>query len=154
MYIQVLFLLKVTKYIYSRRGNIVSSPFVSVKAFGDACRLMDVRLKSHVFFIYMLRGTISCKVYNVNFETVIIVMIETTLMFVLLLYVFPVIVCVAWSKLWGDPITYKSYMPIINLTYVAVFFCIFIISILALIIERFPYLIYNYKKILKEIRRK
>ena len=42
LYMYVACLLQVTKYI-SRRGNIVSSPFVSVKAFGDACRLMDVR---------------------------------------------------------------------------------------------------------------
>lgn len=33
------------------RGNFVSSPFVSVKAFGDACRLMDVRQQvSRLFF--------------------------------------------------------------------------------------------------------
>ncbi len=154
MYIQVLFLLKVIKYIYSRRGNIVSSPFVSVKAFGDACRLMDVRLKSHVFFIYMLRGTISCKVYNVNFETVIIVMIETTLMFVLLLYVFPVIVCVAWSKLWGDQIISQSFIPVINLIYAVLCCCIAIVIVSALIIEQFPNLIYNYKKILNDRRKK
>lgn len=81
-------------------------------------------------------------------------MIEMILMSVLLLYVLPVILCVVWSKLWGDPITYQSFIPIINLIYILICFCTLILTIFALIIERFPNLIYNYKKILNDIRRK
>lgn len=81
-------------------------------------------------------------------------MIEMVLIFVLLLYVLPVTVCVVWAKIWDEPITHHSFIPIINMAYTIIYFSILIVSIFALIIECFPTFIYNYKKILNDRWRK
>ena len=81
-------------------------------------------------------------------------MLEMVFMFIFFLYVLPVIVCAVCFKLWGGQIISQSFIPVINLLYAVVCCCIAIVIILALIIEQFPNLIYNYKKILNEIRKK
>ena len=74
--------------------------------------------------------------------------------FIFLLYVLPVIVCAVCCKLWGDQIISQSFIPIINLLYAVICCCIAIVIVSALIIEQFPNLIYNYKKILNDRRKK
>ncbi len=81
-------------------------------------------------------------------------MLEMVFMFIFFLYVLPVIVCAICCKLWGDQIISQSFVPIINLIYAVLCCCIAIVTILALIIEQFPNLIYNYKKILNDKRKK
>ena len=81
-------------------------------------------------------------------------MLEMVFMFIFFLYVLPVIVCAVCCKLWGDQIISQSFIPVINLIYAVLCCCIAVVIVSALIIEQFPNLIYNYKKILKEIRRK
>ena len=73
-------------------------------------------------------------------------MIETILIFVFMLYILPMIVCIAWHIFWKDPIASISCIPIINLLCAVIYLCTVIASIIAIIIERFPNLIYNYKK--------
>ena len=77
-------------------------------------------------------------------------MLEMVFVFIFLLYVLPVIVCAVCLKLWGDQIISQSFIPVINLLYAVVCCFIAIVIIVALIIERFPNLIYNYKKILND----
>ena len=77
-------------------------------------------------------------------------MLEMVFIFIFLLYVLPVIVCTVCFKLWGGQIISQSFIPVINLLYAVVCCCIAIVIILALIIEQFPNLIYNYKKILND----
>ncbi len=81
-------------------------------------------------------------------------MLETVFTFIFFLYVLPVIVCAVCCKLWGDQIISQSFIPVINLLYAVLCCCIAIVTILALIIEQFPNLIYNYKKILNDMRKK
>ncbi len=81
-------------------------------------------------------------------------MLEMVFIFIFLLYVLPVIVCAVSCKLWGDQIISQSFVPIINLLYAVVCCCIAIVIVSALIIEQFPNLIYNYKKILNDRQKK
>ena len=81
-------------------------------------------------------------------------MLEMVFVFIFFLYVLPVIVCVVCFKLWGGQIISQSFIPVINLIYAIACCCIAIVIVSALIIEQFPNLIYNYKKILNDKQRK
>ena len=93
------------------------------------------------------------KYFN-NCQTLFIVMFEVIIISVLLLYILPTVISVVWSKLCGDKIASQSFIPIINLVYAVVCCCVVILIIVTLIIERFPNLIYNYRKISNDIRKK